>query len=180
MQLLNTICIHVIPYWYRLLSTLLLIVSFYRFVLLMGVFFFSIPTVMQSRAGRSLTRWSIWGSRSTWAPVCMKEEGKSKSQKPKSMYNLWIKHSITISSAADTSCCWFRSNRLVQNGKCTAFIQRYSNQWPLKAMYNIDWHSPINAHIHTPMARSAVQGDSQLIRSSQGEVPCSGTPWRSS
>ena len=37
-------------------------------------------------------------------------------------------------------------------------------------------HPPIHAHIHTPMAESATQGDSQLVRSSQGEALCSGTP----
>ena len=60
--------------------------------------------------------------------------------------------------------------------KWTAFIQRSSNQWPLEVLYNTAEHSPIQAHIHTLTASSAVQGDSQLIVSSQGEVPCSRTP----
>ena len=45
-----------------------------------------------------------------------------------------------------------------------------------KALYNIASHSAINAHIHTLMPLSAMQGDSQLVRSSYGEVSCSGTP----
>ena len=57
------------------------------------------------------------------------------------------------------------------NGKCTAFI-RFYNQWPLKVLYNIAKHSPIHTHIHTPTAESAMQGDSQLAGSSQGEVGC--------
>ena len=39
----------------------------------------------------------------------------------------------------------------------------------LKALYNTASRSPIHAHIHTPTAESATQGDSQL-RSSQGEA----------
>ena len=34
----------------------------------------------------------------------------------------------------------------------------------------------IQSHIHTPTAESTTQGDSQLLRSSQGEVSPSGTP----
>ena len=34
----------------------------------------------------------------------------------------------------------------------------------------------IRSHIHTPMAVSIMQGDSQLVRSSKSEVSCSGTP----
>ena len=56
------------------------------------------------------------------------------------------------------------------NGKRTAFIQRFSNQWPLKALYDIASHSPVRAHIHTPTAESTTQGDSQLVKSSQGEA----------
>ena len=52
-----------------------------------------------------------------------------------------------------------------------AFIQRFSNQWPLKALYNIAPHSPVHAHIHTATVVSTTQGDSQLVGSSQGEVP---------
>ena len=37
-------------------------------------------------------------------------------------------------------------------------------------------HSPFPAHIHTPTAESATQGDSQLVWSSQGEASRSGTP----
>ena len=29
------------------------------------------------------------------------------------------------------------------NGEWTAFTQHFSNQWPLKALYNIAQHSPI-------------------------------------
>ena len=54
------------------------------------------------------------------------------------------------------------------NGKWTAFILRFSDQWPLKALYIIAQHSPIHAHIHTPTAESTTQGDSQLIGSSSG------------
>ena len=43
-------------------------------------------------------------------------------------------------------------------------------QWPLKALYNMASPSPIHAHIHTPTAVSAMQGNSQLVRNSQGEV----------
>ena len=48
----------------------------------------------------------------------------------------------------------------------TAFIQHFTNQWPLKALCNIASHS------HT----DSMQGNSQLIRSSQVEGSCSGTP----
>ena len=53
------------------------------------------------------------------------------------------------------------------NGKCAAFIQRISKPVAIQ----------INAHIHTLTAVSAMPGDSQLVRSSQGEVASrSGTP----
>ena len=45
-----------------------------------------------------------------------------------------------------------------------------------KALYSVDWHSPVHAHIHTPPAESTKQGDSQLVKSSQGEASRSGTP----
>ena len=46
--------------------------------------------------------------------------------------------------------------------------------------YNIASHLPIHAHIHTPTVVSTImQGDCQLVRSSQGEVSCSGTPHHS-
>ena len=48
------------------------------------------------------------------------------------------------------------------NGKQTAFIQRFSNHWPLKALYIIAQHSPIHSHVHTPTVESTTQGDSQL------------------
>ena len=38
-----------------------------------------------------------------------------------------------------------------------------------KALYSVDRHSPVHAHIHTPTSESATQGDSQLVRSSPGE-----------
>ena len=38
------------------------------------------------------------------------------------------------------------------NGKWSAFIQRCSDQCPLKALYDIAQHSPIYAHIHTHTA----------------------------
>ena len=60
--------------------------------------------------------------------------------------------------------------------KWNAFIQCFSNQWPLKTLYNIAQDSPVHTHIHTPTAESTMQGDSQLVRSSQGEVSRSGTP----
>ena len=65
------------------------------------------------------------------------------------------------------------------NGKWAAFIQGFSNQQPLKALYNTASHSPIHAHIHLLTAISVTQGYSQPVRSSQGEVSCSGTPWHS-
>ena len=37
-------------------------------------------------------------------------------------------------------------------------------------------HPPIHAHIHTPTAASAMQGDNQPVSSSYGKVPCSRTP----
>ena len=59
-------------------------------------------------------------------------------------------------------------------------MQRFSNQRPLKALYNAAQHSPIHTHVHThthtPTAGSTVQGGSQRVGSSQGEVPCSVTP----
>ena len=56
------------------------------------------------------------------------------------------------------------------NGKSTVFPQRFPNQWPLKMLYNTAKHSPIHAHIHTLTAEFTMQGDSQLVGSSQGEV----------
>ena len=61
-------------------------------------------------------------------------------------------------------------------GKWTEFIQRFSNLWPLKALYNTAQHSPIHAHIQTPTAVSTMEGESQLVGSSEGEASCSGTP----
>ena len=55
------------------------------------------------------------------------------------------------------------------NGKWSAFKQRFSNQWPLKALYNIPPHSPIRSLIHPPTAVSTAQGDSQLLGNGQGE-----------
>ena len=46
------------------------------------------------------------------------------------------------------------------NGKWNAHIPCFSNQWPLKALNNIAQQSPIHAHIHTPTAEAAMQGDS--------------------
>ena len=46
----------------------------------------------------------------------------------------------------------------------------------LKALHNIASHSPVHTHIHTPTAMSTMQGDSQLVRSSQGEASHSETP----
>ena len=37
---------------------------------------------------------------------------------------------------------------LLLNGRWTAFIQPFSNYWPLKAFYNIASHSPIHTHVH--------------------------------
>ena len=68
------------------------------------------------------------------------------------------------SATLDRRCCQPAKMRMV-NGKWTAFIQRFSNQWPLKALYDAE-HSPIHAHIHPPTAVSTTQGDSQLVRSS--------------
>ena len=64
-------------------------------------------------------------------------------------------------------------------GKQTAFKQRFANQWPLKVLYNTAQHSAVHTHIHTHIhtltAVSAPQGDSQLVRSGQGEASRSGT-----
>ena len=40
-------------------------------------------------------------------------------------------------------------------GKSTALIQHFSNQYTLKALYNIAEHSPIHAHIHQLTLRGA-------------------------
>ena len=48
------------------------------------------------------------------------------------------------------------------HGKWTEFIQHFSNQWPLEALYNIAWHSSIYTHIHTQTSESTIQGNSQL------------------
>ena len=40
-----------------------------------------------------------------------------------------------------------------RNGKQTAFIQHFSNQWPLKALYNTAQHSCTHSHTYSP-ARS--------------------------
>ena len=39
------------------------------------------------------------------------------------------------------------------------FIQSFSNQWPLKALYDTASHSPVHTHIHSLTAESATQGD---------------------
>ena len=62
-----------------------------------------------------------------------------------------------------------------EGNQWTAFIPRFSNQWPLKALCHIASHSPIHADIHTPTAVSSAQGDSQLVGSSWDEVSCSRT-----
>ena len=41
------------------------------------------------------------------------------------------------------------------NGRRTAFIERFSNRWPVKALYDTASHSPIHAH-------ADVSCDSQL------------------
>ena len=53
------------------------------------------------------------------------------------------------------------------NGQRTAFIQRFSNQRPLKAFYNhcLTFTHACHAHIHTPTAVSPILGDSRLIGS---------------
>ena len=61
-------------------------------------------------------------------------------------------------------------------GQLTAFMQRFSNQLLLKALYNTASRSPIHAHSHTETAVSATRGDSQLVGSGQGEAARSGTP----
>ena len=64
------------------------------------------------------------------------------------------------------------------NGKWTALIQRFPKQWPLKVLFNVASDSPMHTHTHnhTPTGESTMEGDSQLVRSSQGEVSCSGIP----
>ena len=50
-------------------------------------------------------------------------------------------------------------------------IQRFSNQWPLKALFNIASHSPIHhtfIHTFTPTAEATPQGDGQQVSSSRG------------
>ena len=56
---------------------------------------------------------------------------------------------------------------------CSALLTSGHSKW-----FTI-LHSPIHAHIHTPTTESTRQGDSQLVRSSQGEVSCSRTPQHS-
>ena len=45
--------------------------------------------------------------------------------------------------------------------KKTAFTLRFSNQWPLKELYNAAKHSPVHAHIHTPTAESTPPGQQE-------------------
>ena len=62
------------------------------------------------------------------------------------------------------------------NGKWIAFykalFEQVANQSTVQYCTAYK-HSPFHAHIHTPTAVSTMQGDSRLIRSSQGEAPCS-------
>jgi len=47
-------------------------------------------------------------------------------------------------------------------GKWTAFISRFSDPWPLKALNTINGsHSPIHTRIHAPMVVVATPGNSQ-------------------
>ena len=57
------------------------------------------------------------------------------------------------------------------NGKQTAFIGRFSNKWPLKALCNIAQltNSPTHAHIHAPTAVSTMR---QPARREQWGVRC--------
>ena len=71
---------------------------------------------------------------------------------------------------------FWSANIFILHHKWTAFIPRFYNHWPIKALYNIARHSPIHAYIHTPTAESATQGDSHLVWSSLSEASCSGTP----
>ena len=48
------------------------------------------------------------------------------------------------------------------HAKWTAFIRCFCSQWALKVLNSIAEHSHIHAHIHTPMAVSTMQGNSQL------------------
>ena len=43
------------------------------------------------------------------------------------------------------------------NGKWIVFIQPFSNQLPIKALYNYCKHSPAQVYIQTPMTVSAMQ-----------------------
>ena len=64
----------------------------------------------------------------------------------------------------------------------TVFHKQHVNGLHLSSTFLTSGHIkrwtilPIHAHIHTLTVESTTQGDSQLVRSSQGEVPCSGTP----
>ena len=44
------------------------------------------------------------------------------------------------------------------NGERTAFIPRFSNRRPHKALYNTASHSPVHAHVHTLGERRLAQG----------------------
>ena len=52
----------------------------------------------------------------------------------------------------------------------TAFMQRFPNQWPLKALCNIVSHLPIPTHNQPCKATASSSGSSQCAAS------CSGTP----
>ena len=60
--------------------------------------------------------------------------------------------------------------------KWTVFIQRCSNQWPLKGLYNTASISPIYTHIHTPTqsqphkATASSSGAVRVRRLAQGHL----------
>ena len=80
------------------------------------------------------------------------------------------------SAVAHCAACSLPRQPSSVRSKRTASIQRFANQRPFKALYNMAQHSPIHAHIHPPTAESTARAHSQLVGSGQGEVPCSGTP----
>ena len=56
------------------------------------------------------------------------------------------------------------------NGKWIAFIQRFANQWPRKALCNIASHSTVHAHTDYGVRPARQQPVFQE------QVPCSGIP----
>ena len=65
----------------------------------------------------------------------------------------------------------------LHHANCTAIIQHFSDQWPLKAIYNTASQSPIHTRSHTDGGvNRAGRQPARQERSGFRGVPCSGTP----